>query len=82
MATLFRVLQRVLVQHHRNHVLARSLHRFLDRDRHFPGLAVTEADLALAVADDRQRGKAELPAALDHFRDAVDGHQFFDQVVA
>ena len=49
-------------------VLARLLHRLLDRDRHFARLAVTEADAAVAVADDGQRGEAELPAALDDLR--------------
>ena len=64
-----------------DHVLARSLHRLLDRDRHFTRLAIAETDLALPVTDDGQCGEAELAATLDDLRDAVDGDQLLDQVV-
>ena len=46
------------------HVLAGIFHRLLDGDRHFARLAITEADLAAAVADHRQRGEGELATAL------------------
>ena len=40
---------------------------------HFLGLAVAEADVAVAVADDHERGEREPPAALDDLGDPVDG---------
>ena len=46
-----------------------------DGFRHFTGLAVTEADAALLVADDDESGKAETTAALHHLGDAVDVDQ-------
>ena len=52
-------------------VLARRLHRLLDRERQLARLAVAEADAARAVADHGQRREAELPAAFDDLRDAV-----------
>src|SRR5690606_38897808 len=56
MAGLHGVVQRAAVELDRRHVAAGLLHRLLDRDRHFAGLAVAEADLAGAVADDGERG--------------------------
>ena len=82
MAAFLRVLQRVVVQVDLDHVLAGTLHRLLDRDRHLARLAVAETDLALPVTDDGQRGKAELTATLDDFRDTIDRDEFLDQVVA
>ena len=49
---------------------------------HFFGLAGTETDLAVAVADDDQRGKTEHPAALDHLGYTIDADQLFEQIVA
>src|SRR5690606_41873421 len=63
------------------HVLARVLHRLLDRDRRFARLAVAEADLAVAVAHNRQRGERELATALDRLADAVDRDQLLDHAV-
>src|SRR5690606_4590269 len=62
-------------------VLARVLHRLLDRDRHFARLAVAEADPAVAVAHHGQRGEGELAAALDGLADAVDRDQLLDHAV-
>ena len=45
----------------------------LDRQRHFLGLAVPEADLAIAVSDHHECGEGEATAALDDLGDAVDG---------
>src|SRR5210317_1165956 len=82
MATLLGVLQRVVVQVYRDHVATGGLHRFLDCDRHFTCLAVTEAHAALAVSNNGQCGKAELAPALHNLGDAVDGNQFFNEVIA
>ena len=54
--------------------------RLADRFRHFARLAVAEADAALLVADDDERGKAEAPAALHHLGDAVDVHELVDEL--
>src|SRR4249919_2133206 len=80
-AGLDRVPQGAFVEVDGNHRLARLLHRLLDRDRHFTRLAVTEADLAGAVADDGQRGESELATALDGLGDAVDRDQLLDEAV-
>ncbi len=50
-------------------------------ERHFTCLAVTEADLAVAVADDGQCGEAELTSALDDLGNAIDRDQLFLQAV-
>jgi hypothetical protein len=73
--------QRLVLERHRRQVLARGLHRLLDRDRHFTRLAVSEADFAAAIADDGQRGEAELAAALDDFRHAIHCDELFDVLV-
>ena len=44
----------------------------LDRQWHLLGLAVSEADAAVAVADHHESGEREPAATLDHLRDAVD----------
>src|SRR5690606_9512971 len=80
-AGLDRVEQRAAIEVDTDHVLARGLHRLLDRDRHFARLAVAEADLAVAVAHHRQCGEGELATALDRLADAVDRDQLFDHAV-
>ena len=59
-------------QRHANQVLLRRLDALLDRRRHFLGLADAEADHAVAVADDDQGAEAQVLAALDDLRHAVD----------
>jgi len=48
--------------------------------RHLARLAVAEADAALLVADDDERGKAEAPAALHHLGDAIDVNELVDKL--
>src|SRR4051794_37493455 len=50
-------------------VLLRLLAALADRFRHFVRLAEAGADVALAVADDDERGEREPPAALDDLGD-------------
>ena len=59
-------------QRHVEQVLLGLLGALLDRQRHLLGLAVAEADAAVAVADHDERGEREPPAALDDLGDAVD----------
>src|SRR3990167_1530013 len=73
--------QGAFVEVHADHCLACLFHRLLDGDRHFAGLAITEADLAGAVAHDRQCGEGELAAALDGLGYTVDGDQLLDEAV-
>ena len=54
--------------------------RLADRFRHFARLAVAEADAALLVADDDERGKAEAASALHHLGDAVDVNELVDEL--
>src|SRR5690606_3349920 len=44
-----------------------------DRRWHLARLAVADADHAIAVSDDHERGEAEATTALHDLRDAVDG---------
>src|SRR5690606_29320251 len=73
--------QGAVVEFDAGHAAAGLLHRLLDRDRHLAGLAVAEADAAVAVADHGQRGAGELAAALDRLADAVDRDQLLDHAV-
>ena len=50
----------------------------LDRVRNLVRLAVADADVALLVADDRQRREAEAAATLDHLGAAVDEDDLLD----
>ena len=59
-------------QRHREQVLLGLLDALLDGQAGFLGLAVAEADGALAVADHHERGEGEPPAALDDLGDPVD----------
>ena len=74
--------QRTFTQGDRDHVSAGLFHRLLNRHRHFSRLAVTEANLAVAVTDDTQRREAEDSTTFDHFGHTIDGYQFFKQAVA
>ena len=58
-------------------VLAGLFHALLDRGRDLFGLAVTEAHVAVAVADHHERGEREAPAALDDLGDPVDRDHSF-----
>ncbi len=49
------------------------LDTLLDGHGHFARLAHAESRMAVAVADDYQRGETQILAALDDFGDAVDG---------
>src|SRR5919112_5439139 len=50
-----------------------------DRRGHLLGLAVADADLAVAVTDDHQGGEAEAPTALDDLGHAVDGDDALEE---
>src|SRR6185312_11759041 len=65
---------------HAVEVLLGLLDALVDRRGHLLGLAVSDADLAVAVADDDQRGEAEAPATLHDLGHAVDGHHALDVV--
>jgi hypothetical protein len=67
-------------QRHEDHVALGRFGCLADGFRHFARLAVTEADAALLVADDDERGKTEATAALDHFRDAIDVNELVDEL--
>ena len=72
-----------LAQRHAHQAAARLFGRLADRLRHLARLAVAEADPALLVADNDQRGKAEALAALHHLGDAIDMHELvFELAVA
>ena len=55
-----------------DHALASDLDALLDGGRDLFGLAVADADLALAVADGDERGEREPTTTLDDLGDAVD----------
>src|SRR5688572_2178310 len=80
-AGLDRVPQGAVVQVDVDEALAGVLHRLLDGHRHFARLAITEADLAVAITHHRQCGEGELATALDGLADAVDRDQLLDHAV-
>ena len=68
-------------QRHACQVALGGFRRLADRFRHFARLAVPEADPALLVADDDERGETEAPSALHHLRDAVDVNELVGEFV-
>src|SRR6478672_1729631 len=70
----------VLAERNADHGLLGFFRRLADGFRHFARLAVTEADAALAVADDHQGREREPAAAFDGGCDAVDVNQLLDDV--
>ena len=75
------VMQRTgFAQRHADELALGLLGRLADRLGNFAGLAVAEADAALLVADDDERGEAEALAALHHLGDAVDVDQAVDKL--
>src|SRR5450432_604079 len=73
-----RVRDRVLDARHLEEALLGFLDTLGDGGRNFLGLAVTDADAAVTVADDNQRGEAEAPTTLDDLGDAVDRDDALD----
>src|SRR6476660_2470294 len=75
------VMQRApFAKRHLDQVPLGSLGRLADRLRHLARLAVAEADAALLVADDDERGEAETPSALHHLGHAIDVHELVDEL--
>src|SRR5688572_2842745 len=60
------------LERHLDQVLLRGLDALLDRRGHFLRLANAEAHDAMTVADDNQRTEAQVLAALDDLRHAID----------
>src|SRR3712207_7444785 len=71
---------RALDPRYREEVLLGLLDALGDRRRHLLGLAVADADRAVAVADHHQRGEAEPAATLHDLGDPVDRHHALDVV--
>src|SRR5215218_7826474 len=78
--TLYRVRDGAGDARHGVEVLLGLLDALGDRRGHLLGLAVTHADLAVAVAHDHQGGEAEAPTTLDDLGHAVDGDHALDVV--
>src|SRR4051794_4723820 len=78
--TLHRVRDGAGDARHLVEVLLGLLDALGDRRGHLLGLAVADADHAVAVAHDHQRGEAEAPTALDDLGHAVDGHHALDEL--
>src|SRR5690606_29831164 len=73
---------RVALELHVDHVLVGVGGALPDRLGNFVGLAVADADLALAVADNGERGEAEAAAALHDLGAAVDEDDLLDHLRA
>ncbi|MNT59287.1 hypothetical protein D3C72_1967870 [compost metagenome] len=74
------VMQRTgVAQRHADHLALGLFGGLADRLGNFTGLAVTETNAALLVADDNQGGEAEATATLDHLGHAVDVDQAIDE---
>src|SRR4051795_4093305 len=78
--TLHRVRDGAGDARHLVEVLLGLLDTLGDRRGHLLGLAVADADGAVAVTDDDQGGEAEAPTALDDLGHAVDGYDALDEV--
>ena len=76
--TLHRVRDGALDARDLEEVLLGLLDTLGDRRGHLLGLAVADADRAVAVADDDQRGEAEAATTLDDLGDAVDRDDALD----
>ena len=61
-----------LGQRNLEHVLLGVLDALADSDGHLGRLAHADTDVAVAIADDDERGQAEATAALDDLGNAVD----------
>src|SRR4051794_25081511 len=78
--TLHRVRDGAGDARHGVEVLLGLLDALGDRRGHLLGLAVADADLAVAVTHDHQGGEAEAPTTLDDLGHAVDGNHALDVV--
>src|SRR5262249_32179893 len=65
-----------------DHLALGSIGRLADGVRHFARLACAVADLALAIAEDDDRGETEALTALHDLGDAVDADELLDQLAA
>ena len=65
----------------RDQILLGLLDGLANGHGHFARLAHAEAGVAVLIADDDQRGKAQVLAALDDLGDALDGHDLVLQIV-
>src|SRR5690606_8975919 len=77
--TLDRVHDGALDARDAEEVLLRLLDALGDRRGHLLGLAVADADGAVAVADHHEGGEGEATAALDDLGDAVDAHDALEE---
>ena len=68
------VRNRGTVQRNLNHVFLCVFDSLADGIRNFAGFSDTKADIAVAVADNNQRGKFKDAAALNRFGNAVNGN--------
>ena len=82
MTAFLGVHQRVVIQVDADHVLTSRLHRLLNCDRHLTRLAIAESNLASTITDNGECSETKLTAALYYFGDAVNGDQFFNEVIA
>src|SRR3954454_4607774 len=75
---LHRVRDRRLDPRNLEEVLLGLLDTLGDRGRHLLGLAVSDADGAVTVADHHEGSETEPATALDDLRDPIDGHHPFE----
>src|SRR5687768_8566736 len=76
------VRNRAARERHLHHLATRAVHGLADRFGHFVRLPRRETDFPLTVADGHERVEREAASALHDLRDAVDGHDVLDQVIA
>src|SRR5690606_35873256 len=78
--TLHRVRDRAADARNAEEVALGVLDALRDRQRHLAGLAVSDADHAVAVTHDHEGREAEAATALDDLRDAVDCHHALEEL--
>ena len=73
---------RVFVQRHLLHRLARRFGCFADRLGDFIRFPETDADFTIVIARDNQRAEAETPTAFDNLRATINEHHLLGRVAS
>ena len=81
MSCFDRILQRVTIETHGNHVTPSRFHRLLNRQRYLASLTATETYPAITVTNRCQCGEAKDPTAFDHLCHAINLNELLLQAL-
>lgn len=74
-------MERIPIKTYGFHVAARLIHRLLDSDRDFSGLAESIAHSAVAITDNSKGRESEYPTSLYHLGNTSDCNQFLLEAI-